>query len=97
LSARHQTNWIFSFAVQESSHESRGHRRAVGGAAALKAGLDVHVYEQAPRITEVGAGIQISPNASRLLHRLGLGPAMDAVGVRPRALHQRRWDDGQLP
>lgn len=71
----------------------------IGGLAAalqlLKAGLDVQVYEQAPRITEIGAGIQISPNASRLLHRLGLKPAMDAVGVRPLAVHQRRWDDGR--
>lgn len=71
----------------------------IGGLSAalqlLKAGLDVHVYEQAPRITEIGAGIQISPNASRLLHRLGLRPSMDAVGVRPLAVHQRRWDDGR--
>ena len=61
----------------------------------LKAGLDVHVYEQSPRIGEIGAGIQISPNASRLLIRLGLKPALDAVGVRPLAVHQRRWDDGR--
>jgi salicylate hydroxylase len=71
----------------------------IGGLSAalqlLKAGLDVQVYEQAPRITEIGAGIQISPNASRLLHRLGLKPAMDAVGVLPRAVHQKRWDDGR--
>jgi salicylate hydroxylase len=53
------------------------------------------VYEQAPRIAEIGAGIQISPNASRLLLRLGLGSAMEAAGVRPRAVHQRRWDDGR--
>jgi salicylate hydroxylase len=71
----------------------------IGGLSAalqlLKVGLDVHVYEQAPRIAEIGAGIQISPNASRLLLRLGLRTAMDAVGVRPRAVHQRRWDDGR--
>ncbi|MBR0822447.1 FAD-dependent oxidoreductase [Bradyrhizobium liaoningense] len=60
-----------------------------------KAGLDVHVYEQAPQIAEIGAGIQISPNASRLLLRLGLKAAMDAVGVRPRAMYERRWDDGR--
>ncbi len=29
----------------------------------LQVGLDVHVYEQAPQIAEIGAGIQISPNA----------------------------------
>jgi 2-polyprenyl-6-methoxyphenol hydroxylase-like FAD-dependent oxidoreductase len=71
----------------------------IGGLSAalqlLKAGLDVHVYEQAPQIAEIGAGIQISPNASRLLLRLGLKAAMDAVGVQPRAVHQRRWDDGR--
>lgn len=71
----------------------------IGGLSAalhlLKAGLDVQVYEQAPRITEIGAGIQISPNASRLLHRLGLKPAMDGVGVLPVGVHQRRWDDGR--
>src|SRR5260221_5258365 len=61
----------------------------------LKAALDVHVYEQAPRVGEIGAGIQISPNASRLLIRLGLKPALDKVGVRPLAVHQRRWDDGR--
>ena len=62
----------------------------IGGLSAalhlLKAGLDVHVYEQSPRIGEIGAGIQISPNASRLLIRLGLKPALDAVGVRPGAV-----------
>jgi salicylate hydroxylase len=71
----------------------------IGGLSAalqlLKAGLDVHLYEQAERITEIGAGIQISPNASRLLLRLGLKAAMDGVGIRPRAVHQRRWDDGR--
>ncbi len=71
----------------------------IGGLSAalglLRAGFDVQVYEQAPRITEIGAGIQISPNASRLLHRLGLREAMDRVGVFPEGVHQRRWDDGR--
>jgi len=71
----------------------------IGGLSAalqlLKAGFEVHVYEQAAAIGEIGAGIQISPNASRLLVRLGLKPAMDKVGVRPLAVHQRRWDDGR--
>jgi len=71
----------------------------IGGLSAalqlLRAGIDVHVYEQAEQIGEIGAGIQISPNASRLLLRLGLKGAMDSVGIRPRAVHQRRWDDGR--
>ena len=71
----------------------------IGGLSAalamLKVGCNVHVYEAAARFGEIGAGIQISPNASRLLHRLGLKDAMDACGVRPAAVHQRRWDDGR--
>jgi salicylate hydroxylase len=71
----------------------------IGGLSAalslLAAGLDVHVYEQAHELGEVGAGIQISPNASRILHRLGLGERLEALGVRPLARHQRRWDDGR--
>jgi len=71
----------------------------VGGLAAalslLRAGLDVHVYEQARTLNEVGAGVQISPNAARILHGLGLAGELDRVGVRPLALHQRRWSDGR--
>src|ERR1044072_7238967 len=58
----------------------------IGGLAAtlhlLKAGFDVHVYEQSPRIGEIGAGIQISPNASRLLVRLRPQPGTGRVGAR---------------
>jgi salicylate hydroxylase len=71
----------------------------IGGLAAAlalrRAGLDAQVYEQAPALAEVGAGIQISPNASRLLRRLGLSDALDRRGVRPVAVHQRRWQDGR--
>jgi salicylate hydroxylase len=71
----------------------------IGGLAAtlslLRAGFDVHVYEQARALSEVGAGVQISPNASRILHRLGLAEALAKMGVKPLAWHQRRWDDGR--
>ncbi len=71
----------------------------IGGLAAastlLRAGFDVHVFEQATALSEVGAGIQVSPNASRLLHRLGLADELAELGVRPLAWHQRRWDDGR--
>jgi salicylate hydroxylase len=71
----------------------------IGGLAAalslLRAGFDIHVFEQARALREVGAGIQVSPNASRILHRLGLADELAAMGVRPDAFHQRRWDDGR--
>lgn len=61
----------------------------------LKVGFDVHVYEQAQTLREVGAGIVISPNATRILDGLGLGQEMAKLGVAPLAWHQRRWDDGR--
>ena len=71
----------------------------IGGLSAalslLRAGADVHVYERAKTISEVGAGVAVSPNASRILHRLGLANAMDNMGVKTLAWHQRRWDDGR--
>jgi 2-polyprenyl-6-methoxyphenol hydroxylase-like FAD-dependent oxidoreductase len=71
----------------------------IGGLSAalslLQAGLDVQVYEQAPMLGEVGAGINLSPNASRVLHRLGLAQQLARTGVKPAAWHQRRWDDGR--
>ena len=60
-----------------------------------RAGFDVRVYEQASTLREVGAGVQISPNASRVLHGLGLAEDLARAGVRPLAWHQRRWDDGR--
>ena len=62
----------------------------------LRAGFDVHVYEQAITLGEVGAGINIGPNASRILHRLGLAEVLGKTGVKPMTFDQRRWDDGHV-
>jgi salicylate hydroxylase len=71
----------------------------IGGLSAAltmrRAGLDVQVFEQAAELREVGAGIQISPNASRILYRLGLEEPMRRMGVRPHSILIRRWDDGR--
>jgi salicylate hydroxylase len=61
-----------------------------------RAGLDVEVFEQAAELREIGAGVQISPNATHLLHRLGLADALRRVAVRPLTIEIRRWDDGRL-
>jgi len=71
----------------------------IGGLSAasslLRAGVDVHVYERVRTIREVGAGIVVSPNATRILHRLGLAEALEETAVRTQAWHERRWDDGR--
>ncbi|MBF9134467.1 FAD-dependent monooxygenase [Plantactinospora sp. S1510] len=72
----------------------------IGGLAAAaalaRAGLRPRVYEQTSRLTEVGAGLQLAPNATRLLDRLGLGRYLAEVAVQPSAVELRRWDDGAL-
>jgi salicylate hydroxylase len=71
----------------------------IGGIAAalslLRAGANVHIFERAKTLSEVGAGIQVSPNASRILHHLGLADDLANMGVKSLAIHQRRWDDGR--
>ncbi len=71
----------------------------IGGLAAalslLRAGFDVHIYEQARALRELGAGIVISPNATRILHGLGLADELAKAGVAPMAFRQRRWEDGR--
>lgn len=59
-------------------------------------GLDSVVYEAAPELREVGAGLQIGPNASRVLHHLGLADPLDAVAVRPATGDLRRWEDASI-
>lgn len=66
-------------------------------AAALdRRGLPSVVFEQAAEPTEAGTGVQIAPNASRLLHRLGLEARLRAVAVRPESVEYRRWADDSL-
>ncbi len=71
----------------------------IGGLAAalalLKCGFDVDVYEQAPEITEVGAGIQISSNGTRVLYALGLEEALKLVQVLPSRRQIRHWSTGE--
>ena len=70
--------------------QSRPHVAIVGGgigglftANALAAqGIPVSVYEQAPAIGEVGAGVFLTPNSVRHLQRIGLGPAVEKWGAR---------------
>lgn len=65
----------------------------IGGLAAAialrRVGLDVRLMEQAAELAEVGAGLQLSPNATRILRDFGLLDALRAVAVAPRALEVR--------
>ena len=62
----------------------------------LKAGHHVSVFEQAPELAEVGAGIQMSANAMHGLIHLGLGPAIARIGVRPKAYVFKLFETGEV-
>jgi salicylate hydroxylase len=63
--------------------------------ALLKRGLDVEVYEQATQLGEVGVGIQISPNGTRVLHALGLEEALRDIQVKLLRKEIRHWRTGK--
>src|SRR5262245_21072601 len=71
----------------------------IGGLAAalalLKRGIDVEAYEQSSELKEVGAGIQISSNGTRVLFALGLEAALAQVQVRPERRELRHWSTGE--
>ena len=62
----------------------------IGGLAAAAALAQrqarVHVYEQAPRLAEVGAGLQVAPNGVAVLEALGLRDAAEACASLPEAV-----------
>ena len=62
----------------------------------MKAGHQVEIYEQAPQLGEIGAGIQISANAMHVMRHIGLGEAIDRIGVRPEAYVFRLHDTGEV-
>ena len=52
-------------------------------------GLDVTVLEKAPALTEVGAGLQISPNGWRVLEAMGVAPLLVDTVFEPEAIEMR--------
>jgi salicylate hydroxylase len=62
--------------------------------ALIRHGLEVSVYEQAPALGEVGAGVYLTPNAVRQLERVGLGPAVERWGARVGTKSQYLRHDG---
>src|SRR6516165_3526562 len=64
----------------------------IGGVATANAlrqkGIQVGVYEQAPELKEVGAGVALHPNGVRMLRRLGFGQEVARLGA--------RWTDAQF-
>src|ERR1700681_2076476 len=72
----------------------------IGGMAAAatlrQIGVEVHVYEQAPRFARIGAGIQMMPNSMKVLRRIGVEEKVLATSFQPYSHLNRKWDTGEV-
>ncbi len=64
-------------------------------AALIQRGFEINVYEQADSLGEVGAGIQMTPNAAKVLRALGLQAGLDRAAFRPEAIFGLNWRTGR--
>jgi salicylate hydroxylase len=58
-------------------------------------GCDVEVYDQAPELKEVGAGLQLSANGTRALYALGIGEELKALSCEATGKEIRLWNTGE--
>ena len=63
--------------------------------ALLRMGIDVDVYEQAPELKELGAGVQLAPNGTRVLYALGVGEELKALSCETQSKEIRLWNTGE--
>ncbi|MCB1685412.1 MAG: FAD-dependent monooxygenase, partial [Pseudomonadales bacterium] len=59
-------------------------------------GHRIELFEQAAEFSEVGAGLQLSPNCTRVLHDLGLEQALRECAFLPQATEFRDWRSGRV-
>jgi len=71
----------------------------IGGLTAALAlsrmGCEVEVYEQAAELREVGAGLQLAANGTRVLYALGVGEALEALSCEAESKEIRIWNSGE--
>jgi len=67
-----------------------------GAIALAQAAMAVTVFERAPQLEEVGAGLQLSPNACHALEAIGARAAIEAVAIAPPQAQLRSGRDDRL-
>ncbi|HEX2650874.1 MAG TPA: NAD(P)-binding protein, partial [Burkholderiales bacterium] len=68
----------------------------VAAIAARRAGHEATIYEQAAAFGEIGAGIQVGPNAVKVLRALGLEQGLAEFGAMPEHHVGRNWKSGRV-
>jgi salicylate hydroxylase len=69
---------------------------ATAGCALAKAGLEVSVYESAPELKEIGAGVALHPNAMRVLRMIGVEGEVRRLAGRSEWSVTRNWKTGRV-
>jgi len=67
----------------------------VAGLSLFQRGIEVEICEQASELREVGAGVQLSSNGTRVLIALGLEEAMQAIASEPSGKEIRLFSTGR--
>ncbi|HEY8580939.1 MAG TPA: FAD-dependent monooxygenase, partial [Beijerinckiaceae bacterium] len=82
----------------------KGQKIAIAGAgvgglvaalALLRRGFEVEIHEQAPELKELGAGLQLSANGTRVLIELGLRDRIEPIACVPEGKEVRLYSTGQ--
>lgn len=72
----------------------------IGGLTAAVAlrqrGIDAQVFEQSPKISEIGAGVALTPNAMKAYRGLGLEAEISAIGYEADYQVVRNWNNGSV-
>ncbi|THC91729.1 hypothetical protein EYZ11_008803 [Aspergillus tanneri] len=86
--------------AQLNNEVSAASRAGIGGlSAAIALSQDGHrvtVYESTPELSEIGAGVQMSPNGVRYWLNWGVDQSLLQISALPSELHMRRWRDGEF-
>jgi len=64
--------------------------------ALTKFGIDFHLFERAPAFGEIGAGVQVTPNAVKVIRALGLWSDLRDVSFLPQSIVGRDWKSGAV-
>jgi len=72
----------------------------IGGLASalamFQAGFDVNVYERSAQLVDLGAGITLAPNATRVLYHIGVGTNLEQTSVTPSKTEFRHYKTGEV-
>ncbi|MBP1845716.1 salicylate hydroxylase [Rhizobium petrolearium] len=68
----------------------------IAALALIERGFEVEIHEQAPELKEIGAGLQLAANSTRLIIDVGLGRELADISWEPQGKEIRLWSTGRV-